>query len=683
MNSDNKITLASIILPIKYSAQISYAIPPVYQVERGSHVMVDFAGKLYSGIVEKTYTIEKEQISSESEINGEKKIIYKPILKVEELPKVSELELKLWENISNYYLCSIGEVYKAAYPASIKKQENVKSKKTPEKYIASLPKISEIIVPQLSQAQLAAEEQIEKYLKDKKPVLLDGVTGSGKTEIYINLAQKELEKGKSVLYMVPEIALSKQLYQRLKSIFGDRLLTFHSKQTAANKALIYKILTHSTHTPTIVLGTRSSLFLPLKELGLIIVDEEHDPSYKQTEPAPRYNGRDAAIMLSILHESKIIFGSASPSFETLYNCATGKYNKVELTEKYYGGKESEIEIIDTINALKTRQIKGNFTQKLINEIARTIQNGNQVLIFKNRRSYAPIVECTECGTIPKCPHCNVYLSYHKQNNTLRCHYCDYITHFSKICTKCGLDTLKYKGVGTEKLEEELKSLFPERQIARYDSDITKSKKEEEKIIKEFSSGEIDILVGTQMITKGFDFENLKLVAVIQGETILGIQDFRADERGIQLLKQLMGRCGRRGERGKILIQSNIADHPVYDHLKDISRNNIEEKRAFNQILMERKEFDFPPFVRLVKIIVKHQKLEKVTEICNKILELDINCKELSGPFTPQIDKIRGEHIKCFYAKFNKDANLTKNKKELVKKTNSLKTKSIIMDVDPI
>ena len=329
--------------------------------------------------------------------------------------------------------------------------------------------------------------------------------------LYRSRAIDELAKGKSILYMVTEIALSKQLYNMLKKVFGERLLPFHSKQTPANKALINKILTSQEHIPTIILGTRSSLFLPLNNLGLIIVDEEHDPSYKQTDPAPRYNGRDAAIMLSLIHKSKVLFGSATPSFETLYNCASKKYNKTELKQKYYGGKEAEVEVIDTIFARKTRQMRGNFSQKLINQISKTINNGHQVLIFKNRRSYAPIVECSECGTIPKCPHCNVYLSYHKYNNTLKCHYCDYITHFNGICTKCGLDTLTYKGTGTEKLEEELKVIFPDNNIARYDSDITKSKKEEERIIKEFTEGEIQILVGTQMITKGFDFEGLKLV----------------------------------------------------------------------------------------------------------------------------------------------------------------------------
>lgn len=677
MDKNNVCNLAQVILPVKYNSPVSYTIPSVYQVNIGSRVMVDFAGKLHEAIVEKIY--EKNLLDLEE---TQKKIDYKPILNVEDLVAITPQEFKFWEQISNYYLCSKGEVFKAAYPANLKKQIEVKSKITPKEYIGKLSTIDSIIVPTLSNAQEDAYAQIAQYMcTDNKPILLEGVTGSGKTEVYIRLAKEQMEKGNSILYMVPEIALSKQLFNRLKKIFGERLLTFHSKQTIANKTLIYRLLSQKDKTPFLILGTRSSLFLPLKDLGLIIIDEEHDPSYKQTEPAPRYNARDAAIMLSQIHNCNVVLGSATPSFETIYNCATKKFHKVELTEKYFGGEDAIIDVIDTIKARKTKQMRGNFSQKLINEITKTINNNQQILIFKNRRSYAPIVECSECGAIPRCPHCNVYLSYHKFNNTLRCHYCDYVTNFIPYCSNCGLDSLTYKGVGTEKLEEELKALFPNKNIARYDSDTTKSKKAEEQIIKDFANGNINILVGTQMITKGFDFENLKLVAVIQGEAILGIQDFRADERSLQLLKQLMGRCGRRGERGKIIIQSNIGEHPVYNYLKYEHQNKTPH---LNQILLERKEFDFPPFVRLIKIIIKHHNPSKINEICSQILETKFNCKEVTGPFTPQIDKVRGEYIKCFYAKFQRDNTLINNKREFAEQVSKLRnSRFIILDVDPI
>ena len=364
-------------------------------------------------------------------------------------------------------------------------------------------------IPQLSGVQQTAFDEIKGSFASApgKPVLLRGVTGSGKTEIYISLALECLRQGKSVLYMVPEIAISKQLQSRLKKVFGERLLTFHSKQTAAEKARIHKILqynaAHSNGTPaastalsqasepvtanktanktaeqtshpttnsaTIILGTRSSLFLPFTNLGLVIVDEEHDSSYKQTEPAPRYQAKDTAIMLAQLHGANVLLGSATPSYESEYNCISGKFTLVELTEKYYGAITPQVEIIDTIYARKTRQMVGNFSQKLINEIRRTVEEGYQVLIFRNRRSYSPVVECQECGSIPKCPHCNVHLSYHKYNHTLRCHYCEYIAHFTGVCNNCGTATFNYKGAGTEKLEEELAALFPNVAIARYDA----------------------------------------------------------------------------------------------------------------------------------------------------------------------------------------------------------------------
>ncbi|MEF9932165.1 MAG: primosomal protein N', partial [Bacteroidales bacterium] len=454
-----------------------------------------------------------------------------------------------------------------------------------------------------------------------------------------------------------------------------------------HKILTYNYPDNATNKPNkaaVILGTRSALFLPYKNLGLIIVDEEHDTSYKQTEPSPRYHARDAAIMLANIHKAKILLGSATPSFESEYNCEINRFTKVELNEKFYGAVNPNIEIVDTIKARKTRQMVGNFSQKLINEIRKTIVNNGQVLIFRNRRSYSPIVECTECGTIPKCPHCNVYLSYHKYDNTLRCHYCDYVTEFNGICTKCGLNTLKYKGAGTEKLEEELKQLFPDKNIARYDADIAKSKRIEEQVIKDFANGKIDILIGTQMISKGFDFEKLNLVAVMQADTILGVQDFRGDERALQLFNQLMGRTGRRGIRGKLIIQTNQKEHPIFEQLLESQYlANDAPNTLITNILLERKEFNFAPYVRMIKIIVKHRDAEKLDILCSKISNLLIACEELTGPFIPTIDRIRGEYIKCFYVKFARNNKLAHNKTTLQKAIESLHaSNSIILDVDP-
>ena len=697
---------ASVILPVKFSGEVSYIVPNIFEVERGSRVKVELANRIYPGVV-------KEILSAEevpTHTPDGKEIQYKPLLSVEPLPKILPTEIELWEQVAQYYLCSVGEVFKAAYPALTVKQESVKPRKTVEMFLTAIE--NEQVVQNcdviLSNSQQKALQQIKENLH--KPVLLRGVTGSGKTEIYITLALEQLRQGKSVLYMVPEIAISKQLQSRLKRVFGERLLTFHSKQTAAEKARIHRILQYNAaslqidlhgevpHTPNsavVVLGTRSSLFLPLSNLGLVIVDEEHDSSYKQTEPAPRYQAKDTAIMLSRIHKAGILLGSATPSFESEYNCLLGRFALVELTEKYYGATPPQVEIVDTIYARKTRQMVGNFSQKLINEMRRTMEQGNQVLVFRNRRSYSPIVECQECGEIPKCPHCNVHLSYHKYNNTLRCHYCDFTGSFTGVCRSCGTSSFIYKGAGTEKLEEELAKIFPNATIARYDADIAQSKKAEEQVIKDFAEGKINILVGTQMISKGFDFEKLSLVAVIGADTILGIQDFRADEKALQLMNPLMGRTGRRLQQGKLIIQTSQKEHPVLQSLLNVNASN-----SFNpdnsslpsitaQLLGERQQFQFAPYVRMVKIMVKHKDAAKLQELCSQIQEKlqgrkDLEYRELTGPFTPVIDKIRGEFIKCFFLKFARNSHLARNKQILQECIGEIKGyNSIIVDVDPL
>lgn len=697
----------SVILSVKYSGEISYFLPENFEVFVGSRVRVDFAGKIYTGVVRKILS----QAEVPSHTPDGKEINYKPILAVEELPAVLQQEMELWEKVAQYYMCTVGEVYKAAYPAVQVRQESVKPRKKVEDFLKAVQEDADVAqeknIPQLSGVQQKAFEEIKGSFASApgKPVLLRGVTGSGKTEIYIFLALECLRQGRSVLYMVPEIAISKQLQGRLKKVFGERLLTFHSKQTAAEKARIHKILVYNaTHgsegeasgncreenSAVVVLGTRSSLFLPYSNMGLVIVDEEHDSSYKQTEPAPRYQAKDTAIMLAQIHGCNVLLGSATPSFESEYNCLARRFALVELKEKFYGGAEPQVEIVDTVYAYKTRQMVGNFSQKLINEIRRTVEQGQQVLVFRNRRSYSPIVECEECGEIPRCPHCNVHLSYHKYNNTLRCHYCEHIAQFTGICRQCGTASFKYKGAGTEKLEEELAAILPQARIARFDADITQSKKAEEQVIKDFAAGDIDILVGTQMISKGFDFEKLKLVAVLQADTILGVQDFRADEKAVQLLSQLMGRTGRRGERGKIIIQTSQKEHPVLVNLAQGQTSaDVQLSPLTGLLLGERQQYGFAPYVRMVKIIVKHTDQARLDEICQAVKRgiegsPDLQYKELTGPFTPQIDKIRGEWIKCFYIKFARDSRLLRNKELLGRCIAKIKgSQSIILDVDPL
>lgn len=668
--NDNKILYLDTILPIKFAEPIYYTADTDESLKIGNRIEVTFANKKYIGVI--------RTISTSIEVSDNKTIKYKSIDKKSELTPVKAQQIELWEELSKYYMCTIGEIYKAAYPLSLIKQEAINSKLREQK--ASMQKL-----PQLSYSQAIALSQIESAFKTgngtNKPVLLHGITGSGKTEIYMTLAEECLKNGKNVLYMVPEIAISKQLSARVKNIFGNRLLVYHSKQTIAQKSAIHKLVSQPSaeNNCHIILGTRSALFLPFDSLGLIIVDEEHDSSYKQTEPAPRYNAKDAAIMLSGIYGADLLLGSATPTFESLYNCKTGRFVKVELNERYYGSQAPEVEVIDTIYAKKTHQMRGSFTQKLINEIKKCISTGGQVMVFRNRRAYAPIIECSECGYIPKCPHCNVYLSYHKYNNTLRCHYCEFKSKFSGKCPTCGSTTFNYKGAGTEKLEEELKEIIPDARIARYDADIAKSKKEEEKVLKEFAKGEIDIIIGTQMISKGFDFENLKIVVVLQADTITGIQDFRADEKALQLFNQLMGRTGRRSSRGKLIVQTSQKDHPIYKILIG------EETHSLSNLMQERKDYNFTPFVRMIKIIIKHADIKKVDAICLQLQEKfkNGNFLEVTGPFSPVIDKIRGEWIKCFYIKFARDKRLTQNKAKLLSIINEMKEpNNIIIDVDP-
>ena len=721
---------ASVILPVKFSQEIFYLLPDS-QVTVGSWVKVQLATKTYDGVVYRV--LSKPQLPRYAE-----GLEIKPIMEVEERPKVEITEIKFWETVSKYWLCTIGEVFKAAYPVQILKQEEVKAHKTPQDIFSQIDiekkdgkKRGQCEKIELSEAQKTAYLEIEKAI-ESKTVLLEGVTGSGKTEVYIKLIDKELHQGKDVLYMVPEISMSTQLEERLKRHYGARLFTFHSAQTTAKKKLIREILSFkgAEKKPVVVLGTRSSVFLPFNNLGLIVIDEEHDSSYKQEDPAPRYNGRDAALFLAQIHKAKVLMGSATPSFETLFNCISRKFARVLLKEKYFTSPAPEVTVIDTIWTRKSHQMKGSFSQQLINLIDKTLEDKKQVLVFRNIRSFAPVVQCADCGEIIKCPHCNVPMSYHRYDNTLRCHYCETKWNMALAeCPKCKGKNLEFRGAGTERIEEELKELFPNVNIARYDRDISLSRKTAEKVLKQFSEGEIDILVGTQMISKGFDFKNLTLVAVIQADTILSQQDFRADEKSMQLFIQLLGRSGRRDGKGHLVIQTNQKDHPVIQEIVSMARRmeeqqkqqeltvekendgqhagtdgkeNDGQQREANQketvaelkvenstdMMAERSMYCFPPFVRMVNITLKHKNLHKLTSIAMSLSHVLKNTKaytaiEVSGPFTPRIEKVRDEYQICFTIKFARDKMLSQNKEGLRGVLEALKLPvQVNIDVDP-
>lgn len=682
------------------------------KVAPGTRVRVHFGKREMIGVVRGFRYADRGEVPLE---RLGKPLEYKEIDGVVELPAIKREQLEFWQLLADYYLCTVGEVYKAAYPALAVRQESVKSRKSPELFLERISFSPEGIsqhadghpeqqhadghpeqhcvgghsaplgtapqrLPMLSQRQQGAFDEIRAHFgSGKRPVLLHGATGSGKTEIYVKLAQEVLAKGKNVLFMVPEIALSKELESRLKGYFGERLLLFHSKVTAAQKHFVHSVVLQAGgNSPVVVLGTRSSLFLPFAQLGLIIVDEEHDPSYKQSDPAPRYNARDAAVLLASIYGAHLIMGSATPSFESLYNVSIKKYARVILPFRYFGAPAPDVEIIDTIKARRVGEMKGSFSQKLINALKENMEQGGQALVFRNRRSYSPMVQCDNCGQIPKCPHCNVSLSYHRYNNTLRCHYCDYTSLFSSRCPQCSSGELVARGAGTERVEEELRELLPLARIERFDADVAESKREEERIISSFAKGEIDILVGTQMLSKGFDFEKLSLVALLQADTVLGMEDFRADERALQLFTQLIGRSGRRGIRGKMLIQSAQKNHPIFKIFK--LDTLFPDSSA---LLDERREFRFAPYVRMVKITLRHRTMEELERLTAAVAAIQVPCLEITGPFVPGLERLRGEWQRAFYVKFARDSRLSHNKRVLMERLEALNApNSIVVDVDP-
>ena len=728
----------SVILPLKLEWEPCYFVRVSAQI--GQRVRVNFAGKEYIGVISGVGITPETAPEKIKEICGFE----------EGIGRIMPEEIELWKQIAEYYLCTVGEVYKAAYPIGKinleearsvakekaelrqKKQEEVlaariarlqerlqkkeealaKARKdnVKEKYQNEIGSIAREMMlleslkskvaggglnaassqcsasqpsPELTSAQLGALAEIKNGFAGGKPVLLNGVTGSGKTEIYISLALEALAQGKNVLYLVPEISLSRQLEDRLEKYFGKKLMVFHSRETAAERRNTAEKIRESAGRAGdnyIVLGTRSSLFLPHHNLGLIIVDEEHDSSYKQDSPAPRYNGRDTALILSTIHKSNIVLGSATPSLEELYNCRMGRHVQVVLTERYHGSGDSEIEIIDTRAERRKNGMKGNFSRKLIAHIEGRLNRGEQVIILRARRAWAPVMQCETCGEIQKCPHCNVSMSYHKNTGRVVCHWCGYSAQYTGQCSKCH-GTLASFGAGTQRIEEEAAALFPQARIARLDSDTAQNRNFEKKTIKEFSEGKIDILIGTQIVTKGFDFSNLSLVAVRAADSLLGVQDFRADEKALQLLLQLRGRSGRREQQGMFVIQTSQPEHPIYKHLDNTLEGNFSL-----DLLQERHDFGFPPYSRIIEITIKDTYEDRADRMA-KDLSRRFKNMNIVGPYTPAVSKVADQHIRMLRISLPKDRNL-KSRKESIKATVATFEKEkkydghITLNVDP-
>lgn len=734
----------SVIIPLRLEWEPCYSVPEdMAPVQIGDRVRVVFAGKEYIGTVSGTGITPD---TSPEKVRQIKAIEHG-------MDKVFKDEIALWRQVAGYYLCSIGEVYKAAYPTGkihleeakaiadmksrmrkerkigqmrsklavleerlerkagqIAKARKEASKAAYQTQAASIEKeMAEIMSrismlsktddvetfsfgdekrPELSPAQEKAYNEIKDAFKEGKPALLHGITGSGKTEIYTEAAYEILSGGRNVLYLVPEIALSRQLEERLSGYFGDRLLTFHSAHTAAEKRDIVNRIRSSHPGGYIVLGTRSSLFLPHHDLGLVIIDEEHDSSYKQDSPSPRYHGRDTALMLAKIHKADVIMGSATPSLESLYNCMAGKHRLITLNERFHGSEDSEIEIIDTRAERRKRGMRGSFSIRLIEHIRRTLAAGEQVLILRSRRAYSPALQCQECGELQKCPHCNVSISWHHEGSDagkgrLVCHHCGWNAPFEDRCRSCGAGLIQL-GAGTQKIEEEANILFPEARIARLDSDTAQNKSFETDTIRDFSNGKIDILIGTQIVSKGFDFSNLSLVVIISADTLLAQQDFRADEKATQLLEQLRGRSGRRGGKGIFIIQTSQPHHPVYQKLI-----NNDTRQLSLDLLAERKDFRFPPYTRIIQISLRDRYEDRAGRMATSLAaELAAAGIDVTGPYLPMPDKIADQHIRCIRVSMPKDKSLSDRKTRLKGIVAAFEKERkysghIIIDVDPL
>ena len=518
-------------------------------------------------------------------------------------------------------------------------------------------------IKRLSAAQEVALSEIKDSFKEKDICLLHGVTSSGKTEIYVQLIEEMLASGRQILYMLPEIALTTQLISRLQLYFGEKISVYHSKYTLNERVEVWNHVLESKPKAQIVIGARSSLFLPFQNLGLILVDEEHEPSFKQYNPAPRYHARDAAIVLANLHKAKVLLGSATPSLETYFNAVHEKYGLVLLKERFGNVPMPDIELIDIRDKLKRKLMTGHFSDRLLEEIKESLELGEQVILFQNRRGYSPVVECTTCGVAPQCPNCDVSLTYHQFKNELRCHYCGYHMAMLVSCMACGSDTLDNKGFGTEQIENELKELFPERSIARMDQDTTKGKHAYAKLIERMEQQEIDILVGTQMLAKGLDFRNVSLVGVMNADNLLNFPDFRAHERSYQLLQQVSGRAGRTQKQGKVIIQSY---NPYHQILKQVSVNDYESMYA--EQTEERYQYKYPPYYRTVKLTFKHRNfltMQKASIWFGEVLQLQLK-ENVLGPVSPPVARIRNEFISNILVKIPKQQSLPKTKEFIQK-----------------
>ncbi len=752
--------LAEVILPLATPVCYTYRIPPSITTDGEDHndgvlpqagmrVLVPLRKKkIYTGVI---LSLQETNPTINEDYAALKDIIEI----IDNEPTVCHEQLRLWQWIADYYLCTIGEVMKAALPAPMKPESETRlslnmdfeaTEQLPQKQQrildalldgkphsidqivrqigikTLLPTIQELLslgaisteeqvklkyegqkykgqlteqralqpLHTLSPAQTTALQGIRQSFSLHNVTLLFGVTASGKTDIYTHLIQEQLSLGKQVLFLVPEIALTTQLTDRLRSIFGNQMCVYHSRLTDRERTNIYM---HELHTSKLIVGVRSSLFLPFRNLGLIIVDEEHETSYKQQDPAPRYHARDTAIVLASFYNAKVLLGTATPAIETFYNANIGKYGLVQLKERYKNLSLPTIRMIDLQQQYHKKEMYGHFSDPLFLKTKEEVQKGKQVILFQNRRGYSPYLECKQCAYVPKCINCDVALTVHNgsktsdSNSRLVCHYCGYTIIKPDTCPACkSKDSLTDMGFGTEKIEDELHELLPDAKVARLDLDTTRQKDSHHRIIKDFADHKIDILVGTQMVTKGLHFNDVSVVGVMRADNLLNQPDFRATEQTYHKLEQVAGRAGRTHEEGEVYIQTSDPNHPVFSWLQEHNYTAM-----YNAQLHERQLFRYPPFYRLISITIKARELSRLETAALTLQETlrKIFGMRCSNVITPAISRIQNMHNRQLLLKIERESNIRKAKELLanaIHYTTSLpqcKGTIIFCDVDPL
>ncbi|MDR1780389.1 MAG: primosomal protein N' [Tannerella sp.] len=627
---------AEVILPLPLEGSFTYIVPDALEtaVGAGCRAVAPFGKKLY-------YTAIVREVRDNI---ADTEYALKELLTIpDSQPAVTPLQIKFWEWMAEYYICSVGDVYKAAVPWELKPKNVEKKKRASAK--KSRLKSSPATQPlhRLTPPQAQAFAEIKQVFDAKKVCLLHGVTSSGKTEIYLRLAVEMLKKGKQTLYLLPEIALTTQITDRLRAVLGDKLLVYHSGLTDAERNETWHKLNNEQR-PIVVLGVRSSLFLPFANLGLVIVDEEHDTSYKQQDPAPRYHARNAAIALARMHGADVLLGSGTPSIDSLYNTKSGKYGLVTLTARFSESLTPEINIVDVKELRRKKIMKDDLLSPLLKEkIDSALSHNEQVILFRNRRGFAPIMECKSCGSPIRCKRCDVSLTYHKRKNRLVCHYCGYSTPLPHRCPSCDAAEMRWLGFGTEKIEEEINTLYPDAGVSRLDLDAARNRRDYKRILTDFGEGKTNILIGTQMVTKGFDFERVTIAGILNADSLMNYPDFRAYERAFQLMMQVSGRAGRRDKQGVVVIQTSQPEHPLFQMIQ-----TSDYEAMVNSQLNERYTFHYPPYFRLITIVLRSKNeavLDESAAAYAKLLGEKLGDDSVLGPCAPPINMMQTLYVR--------------------------------------